>query len=162
MVAAMPPPSHLHRSQSAVTRFIRSEEIETLLERWVPEAADRRFLVRCLVEEGPLHHRGANYVVLRLMADLVRAVGADRDGEPRGEGLPIPMRLPPHLRKEATEDAEYPLRLPERAIQRLAPPGSRDFDAIVDCLADGPPQHAVANVLMVTLLHELLDRVEGR
>lgn len=158
----MPPPPHHDRSQSAVTRFIRPEEIERLLEPWVPDPTDRRFLTRCLVEEGPLHHRGANFVVLRLLADLAKAVGAGARGNRSGEGLLIPMRIPPHLRQDEGEDTAYPIRLPQEAVERFAPRGSRDFDAIVDCLADGPPQHAVANVVMVTLLHALLDAAGRR
>lgn len=156
----MPPGPHHHRSQTAVTRFIRPEEIDALLEPWVADPADRRFLTRCLVEEGPLHHRGANFVLLKLLGDLAKALGADGRGS--GPDLPVPMRLPPHLRHEGGEDATYPIRLPEAAVERLAPRGSRDFDAIVDCLADGPPQHAVANVVMATILHELLDRAARR
>ena len=54
-----------------------------------------------------------------------------------------------------------PLALPTAPLERLAPRGTRDFAAIVDCLTDGPPQHALANVAMVTLIAELLARLEG-
>ncbi len=158
----MPPPPHAHRSQSAVTRFIRPEEIDAILEPWVPDPEDRRFLTRCLVEEGPLHHRGANFVLLRLLGDLARALSPGPERAAPGPGLPVPMRLPPHLRPDGDDDAVYPIRLPVRAVERLAPRGSRDFDAIVDCLADGPPQHAVANVLMATVLDALLERAARR
>ncbi len=157
----MPAPPHHHHSQSAVTKFIRPEEIEALLVPWVPDPTNRRFLTRCLVEEGPLHHRGANFVLLKLISDLANAMGAGDGRTPPGDGLRVQMRIPPHLRQEEREETAYPIRLPVAAVERLASRGTRDFDAIVDCLADGPPQHAVANVVMVTLLHDLLD-VAGR
>jgi hypothetical protein len=45
-------------------------------------------------------------------------------------------------------------------VERLAARGSRDFDAMVDCLTDGPPQHAVANVATVNLLEAILEALE--
>ena len=66
------------------------------------------------------------------------------------------MRLPPHL-AEAAEDSHYPLRLPLDALRVLAGGDTARLDAMVDCLTDGPPQHALANVVMVSLLDRLLQ-----
>jgi hypothetical protein len=68
------------------------------------------------------------------------------------------MRVPPHLRG-ARGEHDFPLTLPTRPIERLAPAGSSGFAAMVDCLTDGPPQHALANAAMVGLLGALLERL---
>ena len=36
------------------------------------------------------------------------------------------------------------------------------LEAMIDCLTDGPPQHALANVAMVTLLTEILSRLKAQ
>ena len=66
------------------------------------------------------------------------------------------MRLPPHLADEADED-QFPLRLALRPLELLAPAGSPELEAMVDCLTDGPPQHSLANAAMVALIDALLD-----
>jgi hypothetical protein len=70
------------------------------------------------------------------------------------------MRLPPHLEDEV-EDADWPLALPVARLEALAA-GARGTDAMIDCLGDGPPQHAVANVVMVALLDLALDAAGAR
>lgn len=77
-----------------------------------------------------------------------------------GETLAVPMRLPPHLETEVAFPS-YPVGLSVEAIERLAPRGSPAFDAMVDCVTDGPPQHAVANVLMINLLETILKTLEA-
>jgi hypothetical protein len=151
-----PPPRHL--PSSAISAFVDPARIDLLLARWVPEAEDRAFVVRCLVGEGPAHHRGANFVLLSLLAQALEKAKAQP--EPQGVTLPVPMRLPPHLAHAEAEQDAYPLRLPTAPLERLAPSGSRELEAMVDCLTDGPPQHALANVAMVALLGALLDALE--
>jgi hypothetical protein len=154
------PPHERHVPSSAISGFIETHPIEALLAPWIPDAAARAFVVRCMLAEGPAHHRGANYVLLRLLGQVLERV-APRGPvpAPAGEPLEVPMRLPPHLAK-ASEPKSFPLALPTGPLERLAPRGSREFEAMVDCLTDGPPQHALANVAMVTLLAELLARLE--
>lgn len=132
-------------------------EIEALLAPWLPDPVDRAFVVRCIVEEGPAHHRGASYALLRLLGLALAAAG----GPPAemGESAPIVLRLPPHLRRDDA-DQEYPLGVPLAALRRLAPPGSPAFDHLLECLSDGPPHHALANAAMVCLLDALLRRLE--
>jgi hypothetical protein len=143
---------------SAIAAFIHRDRIEALLEPWVPDRHDRAFLARCLVEEGPAHHRGANYVLLLLLDEVRRRVG----GVPgEGERQPFHMRLPPHLRDERDEPDEYPLPLPTGALAALAAGDERQLEAMVDCLTDGPPQHAVANVVMVSLLSAILGGLDA-
>lgn len=151
------PPHHRHVPSSAVSAFVDPGKLEQQLAPWVTDARAREFLVRCVVEEGPAHHRGANYVLLQLLGEVARRVGAAPSAS---ETLPVPMRLPPHLADDA-DDSTWPLGLPAKAVERLAAKGSRDFEAMVDCVTDGPPQHAVANVVMLNLLESILEKLEG-
>ncbi len=133
--------------------FIDPERIERLLEPWIVDARDRGFVVRCLLEEGPHHHRGANYVLLALLGELQGR--QRRPSKRRTRDVTVPMRLPPHLLGH--DDQVYPLRLPTEALERLAAKGSPAFDAMIDCLTDGPPHHALANVAMIAILTALLE-----
>lgn len=137
--------------------FVDEAQLQQALAPLLPDAGDRRFVTRCLVGEGPLHHRGANFVLLTLLARAVQVHGALPPG---GGGAPVPMRLPPHLADDA-EDGHYPLRLPLRALGDLAGGDADRLAAMVDCLTDGPPQHALANVVMVTLIEALLPPATG-
>ena len=145
------PPGSRPVAASAIATFIDRGAVDRLLLPWVPDAEDRAFVLRCLLDEGPAHHRGANYVLLRLLGQLLPApVTAST-----GPSVEVPMRLPPHLR--GGDDAVYPLRLPTAALERLAPRDSEAFRAMIEALLDGPPQHALANVAMVALLDTLLE-----
>jgi hypothetical protein len=146
-------------SSSALLGFVDRAELERALEPFVPDAGDREFLVRCVVAEGPAHHRGANYVLLRLLARALEAAHA-RPGPPR-DGLPVPMHVPPHLRRADGEQC-YPLKLPTGPLERLAQGAPREVEAMADCLTDGPAQHSVANVLMVSMLAALLEALEQK
>jgi hypothetical protein len=117
----------------------------------VPDAGDRAFVLRCLIGEGPIHHRGANYILLALLG---RALQAHGGVQPSPGGMPVPMRLPPHLASVEDEGA-YPITLPVTALRDLAGGDAQQLDAMVDCLTDGPPQHALANVVMVALIEGL-------
>ncbi len=149
---------HRHVPSSAITGFVDRARIDALLAPWVPDAASREFVVRCILGEGPAHHRGANFVLLSLLGLLVERL--EVKGPTPGDGdVSVPLRLPPHL-AEGHDDDAYPLTLPTRALERLAPRGSRELEAMVDCLTDGPPQHALANAAMVALIDALLERAE--
>ncbi len=119
---------------------------------------DRAFLARCIAAEGPAHHRVASVALLKLLALALEAAGGAREPAPEG-GFAVQFRLPPHLDRHADEDAQYPVRLSRRALERLAPPGSPELAALADALTDGPAHHALANVAMVNLLDALLDRL---
>jgi hypothetical protein len=166
---------HRHRSVpiSTMNSVIQPERLSALLEPWLPDATDRAFIVRCIALEGPIHHRGASYALLRLLgaalaeasaADDSRPGGATSDAAERatppdhadgGAYIDVPLRLPPHLSTQAA-DAHYPLRMPTAPLERLAPRGSQEFEALIECLLDGPPHHALANAAMVCLLDALL------
>lgn len=153
----MPTPPHRPRHGGAIPAsrlldFIDPTRLDRLLAPLLTEPADRRFVARCLVDEGPLHHRGANYVLLALLGRLVAERGASPSAD---DSTAVPMRLPPHL-AETLERSDYPLRLPLGALRELAGGDEQALAAMVDCLSDGPPQHALANVAMVALLDALL------
>lgn len=138
--------------------FIDAKQLDAWLAPLVPDAADRHFVARCLIGEGPIHHRGANYVLLALLARVLARDGLKPEADAAGE--PVPMRLPPHLAADV-EEGHYPLRLPLAALRDLAGGDEQQVHAMVDCLTDGPPQHALANVVMAALLDRLL-RGDGK
>lgn len=164
----MPPPhkhkhdkkhekKHRHPASQAL-RFVDPASLDALLATLVPAQADREFVRRCLIDEGPLHHRGANYLLLRLLGRVLERVpGVDAPLE----GEEVPMRLPPHLEDEV-EEGNFPLPLPTRALRELLGDDEESLAAAVDCLTDGPPQHSLANVVMVSLLERLLARLEQK
>ena len=149
---------HRHVPASKALSFVDERALDAVLAPLVPDATERAFVARCLVDEGPLHHRGANYVLVSLAARLLALVPGD---DAAGEGVRVPMRLPPHLEDEV-EDADFPLRLPTTALGALAEGDDDDLEAMIDCLTDGPPQHALANVVLVALLERLLRRLEAK
>lgn len=153
-------PPHHRLPSSAVSALIRPEAVDALLAPFVPDPADRAFIVRCMLDEGPIHHRGASYALLRLLGLVLAAPGTGAAPAPTEDGAPVPLRLPPHLHAEADEQ-HYPLRLPLGALDRLAPRGSAEQAALLDCLLDGPPHHALANAAMVCLLEAILRRAEA-
>lgn len=153
----MPPhPPHHHRKHKkrdeVSTDFIDHRGLDELLEPFVPNRADRAFIVRCLVDEGPGHHRGSNDVLLRLLARVDRRRPPDL-----ANTVAVSMQLPPHLHDERgdDEDAAYPIALPLRPLALLAP-DERARRAMVACLTHGPPQHVLANVVMLWLIDTLL------
>ena len=149
---------HRHVPASRALSFLDPAALHATLEQVVPAKGDRDFVQRCLIDEGPLHHRGANYLLLQLLARALSKVpGADGPHE----GVPVPMRLPPHLEDEV-EEGHFPLTLPTTALKALIGPDEGALEAAIDCLTDGPPQHALANVVMVTLLERLLARLESK
>lgn len=151
-----------HPRPSSAPAFIDPSRLDTLLAGVLPDQADRAFVVRCILGEGPGHHRGANYVLLVLLGMVVEGLGgADMDGLRAHGTLPVPMKVPPHLKRPDSLMA-YPLELPTRPLERLASAGSFEQAAMADCLMDGPPQHALANAAMLWLIGAALERVGAR
>jgi hypothetical protein len=154
-MGSMPRPTR--SPSSAIGAFIDSKAIDTLLEPYVADAGDRAWVVRCMLDTGPAHHRGANFVLLSLIG-RVRDKLPPAPGRAPGRTVPIPMRVP---ERAESEDTAFPLGVPLQAIERLAPAGSRDAEAMLDCLTDGPPQHALANAAMAQLLADILARLDA-
>ncbi|TXH23896.1 MAG: hypothetical protein E6Q99_07425 [Elusimicrobia bacterium] len=144
-----------HVPASEIAAFIRREEIESLLRPWLPDAGECEMVVRCLLDVGPAHHRGSNYILLRLLGLLVSRLGVVPPPRSKEECSAIPLRVPRQL---PSPDApiSYPLGLPLPVLERLAPRGSRQLAAMLDCLSDGPPQHSLANAAMLQLIDVLL------
>jgi hypothetical protein len=152
----------VHRSTTATAAFIDPSRIDALLAGVVPDDQDRAFVVRCILGEGPAHHRGANYVLLMLLGAVVEALGrADMDGLRVRGTTPVAMKVSPHLARPGSLMA-YPLDLPTAPLERLAPAGSSEQSAMAECLTDGPPQHALANAAMMWLIGAALDRLQER
>lgn len=156
-----PPPPHPRRvPTSAITAFVQRDAIDDLLRPWLPVAEERSLVVRCLLDTGPAHHSGTNYVLLRLLGMVLERVG----GPPASAGsnddaaAAIPLRLPPPF-VDTRAEMRFPLTLPTRAVAQLAPRPSRHFAAMVDCLTDGPPQHALANAAMLHLIESILTQL---
>lgn len=42
--------------------------------------------------------------------------------------------------------------MPVAILEKLAPKGSPELDALIDCLLDGPAHHALANAALICLL----------
>jgi hypothetical protein len=74
---------------------------------------------------------------------------------------PVPMKVPPHLERQGSLMA-YPLDLPLAPLSELAPAATPEQSAMVECLSDGPPQHALANAAMLWLIGAALDRLPER
>jgi hypothetical protein len=148
--------THRHAAASAVARVLDFGRIDALLAPWVPDARERAWVTRCILDEGPAHHRGANYAILALLGRLVEAGGPVAPAD-RTDASPITLRLPPHLAPPAA-DGHFPLGVPRAPVALLAPKGSPELESLLECLGDGPPQHALANAAMVHLLGVLLER----
>lgn len=149
-----PPPV----SPTAIRRLLSPEKLEPLLAPFLPDPADRDFVMRCILEQGPIHHRGATFALLALAATLLERTGGFPASAPPGQTIPVPLRLPPHLAPERDDDKAYPLQMPLGPIETLAPRGTAAFDALVDCLLDGPAHHALANAALVCAFSVLLER----
>lgn len=141
------------------SEVLHREDVEQLLAPWLREPADRAFVARCIVEEGPIHHRGSSYALLRMLGLALAAAGGPPEGS--GEAAPIALRLPPHLQQGSAEQV-FPLGVPLAPLERLAPRGSAAFTALLECLRDGPPHHALANAAMACMIEALLERLEAR
>jgi hypothetical protein len=147
---------------AAVAAFIDASRVDALLAAVVPDDEERAFVVRCILGEGPAHHRGANYVLLLLLGMLVDGLGGANMEALRARGTtPVPMKVPPHLARPGSMMA-YPIDLPTAPLERLAAAGSFEQSAMAECLSDGPPQHALANAAMLWLIGAALDRVGER
>jgi hypothetical protein len=159
----MPPlhPSHDRAAVSAIARGIDADRLVHILEPWLPDADERTFVVRCIVGEGPIHHRGASYALLALAGAVADRLGSPGPG-PGGADLAVPMRLPPHLERHDQDPPAYPLRLDPAGLDLLAG-GKEDVRrALIDAVTDGPPHHALANVALLNLLAAILRRIGER
>ncbi|MDI1436494.1 hypothetical protein [Polyangium sorediatum] len=155
-----PPPKH-PLPPSTIRALLAPQRLESLLGAFIPDAADRAYVARCILEQGPTHHRGASFALLALTALLLERTGGLPAEPPAGEAVSVPLRLPPHLADENDEDQAYPLRMPLAPIEAIVSGKAPAAEALVDCLLDGPPHHALANAALVCALGALLERFPG-
>lgn len=134
-------------------RALDRSRLDAGLQRLVPDPRDRQFLLRCVLDEGPPHHRLANHALLTLLVELVERIDAVVVPP---VGVAVPMRVPPHLRSR--DASTFPLAMDLAPLALLGP----DPTPWVDALLDGPPQHSVANALMVDLLGAALAHLDRR
>lgn len=148
---------HVHDAvaSSKLLNFVDENRLDQLIKPLVPDAGDRAFVLRCLIHEGPLHHRGSNYILLTLLAQLSAQLPQVTSDPGSFPSVTVPMRLPPYL-VESVEDGVYPVLLPTEALSNLAAGHQDKLAAMIDCLTDGPSQHALANVVMVALIESML------
>ncbi len=147
-------------SALSIESLLETSTIESLLTPWVSNVEDRQFIARCLLRSGPAHHRGANFVLLSLLGEVLQRLPEPmpqvRVATPIEPCVPIPLRLPPHL-AEHTSDRYFPLQMSLGPLQKLAGGDEHAVAVMVDCLTDGPAQHALANAVMVNVLARILD-----
>lgn len=117
-------------------------------------------MLRCILEEGPRHHRVASWALLQMLAAVIAELDAPSSVDPKAsDAAPVPIRLPPAVARSA-DDGEFPIGVPRRLLERAL---SRDDAAMaIDALSDGPPHHALANAAMAWLLEAVYERVARR
>ncbi len=157
----MPPPL-AHRHDHPVVAAIDHQRISALVATCVPDPAARDFIVRCMLDEGPVHHRGDNFVILALLGEVLGRLPPPEGGKPcDSASLPVPMRIPPaHL--TGAEPKSYPISIPQAPLALLDGGDPARRSVLAECLADGPPHHALANAMTVQLLHAILQRLPAR
>lgn len=152
MAKSAPPPP-----RSGQLPDLDREAVDRALATVIPDARDRAFVLRCILEEGPRHHRIASWALLRALAGLLesRPPAAPLEAEAIPTE-PLRMRLPPSV-AQASEDAAFPIGIPKRLLARSL---EDDEDAAIalEALADGPPHHALANAVMLWLMEALAGR----
>lgn len=152
-------PPHHKVPLSTIGALVEPERIEPLLARWIANPAERAFVTRCIVDLGPAHHRAANYVLLRLLAQLLEMLPSPSDRPDESETVAVPIRLPaPGV---LYEQKAYPLHMSIAPLKRLAEGNPQRLAAMIDCLLDGPPQHALANAAMVNALGALIEQLHA-
>ncbi|MBN8525288.1 MAG: hypothetical protein J0M02_08135 [Planctomycetes bacterium] len=146
-----------HLPASALAAIIDAAQLSELLRPWLPDAGERAFVVRIISEEGPTHHRCASYALLRLLATIAARTGAL---PPTSQGLPVAMRLPPHL--AGGSPPTFPLALDPEALAAVSGGEAAQSAALADALCDGPAHHVLANVAMANLAAGILRALERR
>jgi len=159
----MPPPSshppkkHHARRPHGREAALDAGAIDKALVPLVPDARDRAFVIRCIIDEGPRHHRGASWALLRMLVAVLEEVGGADGASTTSE--PLPIRLPPNV-EESSDDAAFPVRLPTRLLGELL--DADELRTAIESLRDGPPHHALANTVMALLIEAIHRRLTTR
>jgi hypothetical protein len=166
----MPPPPHGHHGHhghhdraaaSAIGLVLDTDRLMRILAPWIPDAGERTFVVRCIIGEGPIHHRGASYALIALAGAIAERLGAS--AIPSGkDAVQVPMRQAPHMERHDQERPVYPLSLDPSGIIYLAGEQAGVRQVLTDAVTDGPSHHALANVALLNLLAAILRQVGPR
>lgn len=148
---------HAHPVVAAIDR----QRIAALVAASVADPASCAFVVRCILDEGPVHHRGDNYVLLALLGEVLGRLPDSTAPAPEAGAFPVPMRIPP-AHQPGGEPRAYPIAIPLAPLALVDGGQPAHRAALAECLADGPPHHALANAMMVHLLHAILQRLPAR
>jgi hypothetical protein len=153
-----PPPKKKHGHAGRGGREIAFDvaAIDAALAPVVPDRRDRAFVLRCVVGEGPRHHRGASWALLRMLTGVLEHLEPIQPDADELADESIAIRLPPAL-ESASDDAAFPVGMPTRLLRELL-----DDDELAIALAsltDGPAHHALANAVMATLIERIDRRV---
>ncbi|NUP12395.1 MAG: hypothetical protein HOW73_40640 [Polyangiaceae bacterium] len=124
--------------------------------------ADRRdaeFVARCIVGEGPAHHRAASWALLVVAAEIAERLGCKPGPKTQApDTVSVALRLPPGA---ARDDDTFPLAMPLAPLRAIVEP-SRHVEALADALVDGPAHHALANAALVALFARILEKLDAR
>lgn len=149
---------HRHRHVlSSLADVASAQRLEDALELVIPDARDRAFVARCILQEGPAHHRAASWALVTIAGEVARRAGAKPRDAIQPDDFAVPLRLPPHQRQE--EDGSFPLRVPVAPLRAVS--GSdRDAEVLADAVVDGPPHHALANAALIAIFERLMSALE--
>ncbi len=150
------PPPPRHPRPGSKGRDLDGGAIDAALAEIVPDARDRAFVLRCILEEGPRHHRVASWALLRMLAALLAEVGGADPEMGEAPAAPVGMRLPPKLASHS-DDGEFPIGIPTTLLNEILDHGEAEL--ALDCLRDGPPHHALANAVMTWMIEALYMRL---
>lgn len=154
------PHPHDRASAAAVAQALDAERLERILWPWLPDPRERSFVVRCILGEGPIHHRVASYALIAL-AGLIAERLRVAPTAPVAMGVKVPMRLSPGQERPYGETPAYPLPLDDIGLAAVTR-GRHDLqDALTSAVIDGPPHHALANVALLNLLGAILAHIES-
>jgi len=165
-----PPPHHGHHGHhghhdraaaSAIGSVLDADRLMRILAPWIPDAGERTFVVRCIIGEGPIHHRGASYALIALAGAIAERLGVSAI-PPGHEAIQVPMRQAPHMERHDHDAPTYPLALDPSGLAYLAGGQAGIRQVLADAVTDGPSHHALANVALLNLLAAILRRVESR
>ena len=152
------PPPPRHSRPGGKGHALDGDAIDAALAEIVPDARDREFVLRCVLEEGPRHHRVASWALLRMVAALLAEVGGADPAMRDVPAEPVGMRLPPKV-ASASDDAEFPIGIPTTMLREIL--DEHEAELALDSLRDGPPHHALANAVMTWLLEAVYMRLRS-
>lgn len=153
-----PHPPHAPHPPDALARLLHPTALDGALARLVPDPAARAFVSRCIVGEGPIHHRGASFVLIEALHRLLERLPPLPSPPSTAPSRPFPMRLPPHVAPRDPPPA-WPLTVPLDTVEALGGSDPVLKESLIDCVTDGPPHHALANVVMLALIEAALERL---